>query len=78
MKTFKKSETQAKFLIKESKALSQESFAVAIHLLAQADVDLKGGVDYGKDVTNDQDLTELTVLEVLVARLSRLHATARR
>ena len=78
MKTFKKTEKQAQYFIKESKALSQDSFAVAIHLLAQADVDLKGGVDYGRDVTNNQDLTDLTVLEVLVARLSRLHATARR
>jgi hypothetical protein len=78
MKTFKKSEGQAKFLIQESKALSQENFAVALRLLAQADVDLKGGVDYGKDVVTDEDLTELTVLEVLVARLSRLHASARR
>ncbi len=78
MKTFKKTEKQAQYFIKESKALSQDSFAVAIHLLAQADVDLKGGVDFGRDVTNDQDLTDLTVLEVLVARLSRLHATARR
>lgn len=77
-KMFKKSEGQAMYLIKESKGLSQESFAVALHLIAQADVDLKGGVDYGKDVTSDQNLTELTVLEVLVARLSRLHATARR
>ncbi len=78
MKTFKKSEGQAKFLIQESKALSQENFAVALRLLAQADVDLKGGVDYGKDVVTDEDLTELTVLEVLVARLSRLHASAKR
>ncbi len=77
-KLFKKTEQSAKYLIQESKSLPQESFAVALHLLAQADVDLKGGVDYGKDVVSDQDLTELTVLEVLVARLSRLHANARR
>jgi DNA polymerase III delta subunit len=77
-KLFKKSEGATKFLIQESKSLPQESFAVALRLIAQADVDLKGGVNYGKDVVTDQDFTELTVLEVLVARLSRLHATARR
>ena len=44
-----------------------------------ADLDLKGGVSYGgKDLESDLDVTELTVIEVLVARLARLSFSARR
>jgi hypothetical protein len=47
-------------------------------MIAKADVDLKGGVSYGgKDLNTDMDVTELTVIEVLVARLARLTQGAR-
>jgi len=35
-------------------------------------VALKGGVSYGgKDLNTDMDVTELTVVEILVARLAK-------
>ncbi len=44
-----------------------------------ADLDLKGAVSYGgRDLESDLDVTELTVIEVLVARLARLSFGARR
>jgi hypothetical protein len=50
-----------------------------MHMIANADVDLKGGVSYGgKNLDTDLDVTELTVIEVLVARLSKLSQSARR
>ena len=59
--------------------MGAERIGDAIHLIADADVDLKGGVSYGgKDLNTDQDVTDLTVIEVLVARLARLSAGARR
>ncbi len=51
----------------------------AVHLVTRADLDLKGGVSFGRrDDASDVDVTELTVIEVLVARLARLSARARR
>jgi hypothetical protein len=42
-------------------------------------MDLKGGVSYGgKDLNTDLDVTELTVTEVLVARLAKMTQGARR
>ncbi len=53
--------------------------ATAVSWLAEADLALKGGASYGgRDLESDLDLTELTVIEVLVARLARLSAGARR
>jgi len=50
----------------------------AVHWIADADLDLKGGVSYGgKDLDSDLDVTELTVIEILVARLARLSRGAR-
>jgi hypothetical protein len=50
-----------------------------VHWITDADLDLKGGVSYGgKDLESDLDVTELTVIEVLVARLARLSFGARR
>lgn len=58
--------------------LGPERIADAVHLIANADADLKGGVSFGgKDLDSDQDVTELTVIEVLVARLARLSAPRR-
>jgi hypothetical protein len=45
----------------------------------EADVSLKGGVSYGgKDLNTDIDVTDLTVVEVLVARLARMSGAGRR
>ena len=69
----------AKKLLAMANRLGAERVADAIHLIANADVDLKGGVSYGgKDLDTDQDTTDLTVIEVLVARLARLNAGTRR
>ncbi len=50
----------------------------AVSLVARADLDLKGGVTYGSRDGADVDPTEVTVVEVLVARLARLSAVRRR
>ncbi len=51
----------------------------AVRLITRADMDLKGGVTFGSgDDTSAADATELMVIEVLVARLARLTASARR
>lgn len=51
----------------------------AVRWITEADLALKGGVSYGgKDLDSDLDVTELTVIEVLVARLARLSFGARR
>ena len=69
----------AKKLLSMASRMGAERIGDAIHLIANADVDLKGGVSYGgKDLNTDQDLTDLTVIEVLVARLARLTMSARR
>lgn len=69
----------AKKLLAMANRLGAERIADAVHLIATADVDLKGGVSYGgKDLNTDQDKTDLTVIEVLVARLARLSAGSRR
>jgi len=69
----------AKKILAMANRLGAERIADAVHLIAAADVDLKGGVSYGgKDLETDQDLTDLTVIEVLVARLARLSAGPRR
>jgi len=62
-----------------ARRLGPERVATAVHWVTDADLALKGGVSYGgRDLVNDQDVTELTVLEVLVARLARLSHAARR
>lgn len=62
-----------------ARRLGPARLATAVHWLSESDLALKGAVSYGgRDVVNDQDLTELTVLEVLVARLARLSNAARR
>ena len=65
--------------LSSARRLGAERVATAVHWVADADLALKGGVSYGgRDLVNDQDVTELTVLEVLVARLARLSLAARR
>ncbi len=69
----------ARKLLAMANRLGAQRVADAIHLIANADVDLKGGVSFGgKDLNTDQDTTDLTVIEVLVARLARLSAGPRR
>ena len=47
--------------------------------MTNADVDLKGGMSFGgRDADGDADATDLTVIEVLVARLAKLTEGARR
>jgi DNA polymerase III subunit delta len=69
----------ARKLLSMANRMGAERIADAVHLIATADVDLKGGVSYGgRDLHTDSDPTDLTVIEVLVARLARLSASARR
>ena len=59
--------------------LGPQRVATAVHWITKADMDLKGGVSYGgKDLNTDLDVTELTVTEVLVARLAKMTQGARR
>jgi len=66
--------------LRMAQRLGSQRISAAVHLIANADLDLKGGVSYGgKDINTDLDVTELTVIEVLVARLARLtHGAHRR
>jgi len=66
-------------LLRVSQRLGPQRIATAVHWITKADLDLKGGVSYGgKDLNTDLDVTELTVIEVLVARLARMAQGARR
>jgi DNA polymerase III subunit delta len=59
--------------------LGAARLSTAVHWITDADLALKGAVSYGgKDLESDLDVTELTVIEVLVARLARLSFGARR
>jgi len=58
--------------------MGSSRLASALHLVVEADHDLKGGVSYGGKNDDDVDQTELTVIEVLVARLARMSEVARR
>lgn len=65
--------------LRGAQRLGAQRLAASVHMISTADVDLKGGVSYGgKDLDTDLDVTELTVIEVLVARLSKLSQSARR
>jgi len=61
------------------RSLGSERIAYAVHALTKADTDLKGGVSFGgRDETSDVDATEVTVSEILVARLATLSGRRRR
>ena len=65
--------------LRVAQRLGPQRIATAVHWIANADVDLKGGVSYGgKDLDTDMDVTDLTVVEVLVARLAKMTQGARR
>ena len=62
-----------------SQRLGASRIATAVHWITEADAALKGAVSYGgKDLNTDVDVTELTVIEILVARLARMTLGARR
>ena len=62
-----------------SERLGPERISTAVHWITQEDLNLKGGVSYGgKDPNSDVDVTDLTVTEVLVARLAKMTQGARR
>jgi len=50
-----------------------DRISTAVHWIADADVALKGGELRRKDLNTDMDVTELTVVEILVpiAKMSR-------
>jgi len=65
--------------LRVSTRLGAERISTAVHWITQADLNLKGGVSYGgKDLDTDLDVTDLTVVEVLVARLAKMTQGARR
>ncbi len=65
--------------MRQAHRLGGERLRASVHLIARADLDLKGAVNYGgRDAEGDRDPTELTVIEVLVARLATLALAARR
>jgi DNA polymerase-3 subunit delta len=65
--------------LRVSERLGAERISTAVHWITQADLNLKGGVSYGgKDLDTDLDVTDLTVVEVLVARLAKMTQGARR
>jgi len=73
-----KSAFVGKKAIGNARRLGTDRLGDAMAMLAQADLDLKGAVSFGgKDLESDQDVTELTVIEVLVARLARLSVVRR-
>jgi len=63
----------AEKLLRTSQRLGSERIATAVRWVTNADVDLKGGVSFGGvDLDGDGDVTDLTVIEVLVARLAMM------
>ncbi len=69
---------RAKKVLTASRVLGPDRIAHAISLIARADQDLKGGAHYGAKNERDVELTDLTVIEVLVARLAKMAEAARR
>ena len=63
-----KSDFQAKKYVSRYQRLGTRNVGAAVQLLARADIDLRGG----------KDLEEELILEILIARLSRLGGVARR
>lgn len=65
--------------LRVSERLGPERISTAVHWITQADLNLKGGASYGgKDLDTDLDVTDLTVVEILVARLAKMTQGARR
>ena len=68
----------AQKLVRSARLLGTDRIAHAVSLVARADRDLKGGASYGQRNDSDVDVTDLTVIEVLVARLAKISESARR
>jgi len=69
----------ASFALQTANRLGADRVSMAMHWITEADLALKGGVSYGgKDLNTDMDVTELTVVEILVARLAKMSQGARR
>ncbi len=65
--------------LKTMRVLGSDRISNAVHMLTKADTDLKGGVSFGgRDENSDVDVTGLTVIEILVARLAKMTESARR
>ena len=67
----------AQKLVRSARILGSDRIASAIAMVTRADLDLKGGADFGGS-RGGVDRTALTVVEVLVARLAKLSEGARR
>jgi DNA polymerase-3 subunit delta len=71
-------EWQVKKQLTVATRLGDARLVQSLRWITEADVALKGGATYGpKNVDNDQDPTERTVMDVLLARLTRLAGAAR-
>jgi len=68
----------AQKLVRAARVLGGDRIAYAVDLIARADLDLKGGASYGGQGEDAIDKTDLTVVEVLVARLAKMSEAARR
>ena len=65
--------------LRVAERLGAARISAAVHMITRADLDLKGGVSFGgRDLHSDLDVTELTVVEVLVARLAKMTQGTRR
>ncbi len=68
----------AQKLVRSARTLGSSRIGQCLSLVAQADQDLKGAVYFGAKRDDDVDQTDLTVIEVLVARLAKMAEAARR
>ncbi len=68
----------AQKLVRSARALGSNRIAQCLALVARADQDLKGAIYFGAKRDDDVDQTDLTVIEVLVARLAKMAEAARR
>ena len=65
--------------LRVAQRLGAARISAAVHMVTRADLDLKGGVSFGgRDLHSDLELTDVTVIEVLVARLAKMTQGARR
>ncbi len=68
----------AQKLVRSARLLGGDRIAYAIELITRADRDMKGGMDFGGRNDDDVDQTDVTVTEILVARLAKMSEAARR
>ena len=68
----------AQKLVRGARLLGADRLVYAVDLITRADRDLKGGATFGGRNDDDVDQTDVTVTEILVARLAKLSEAARR